>query len=76
MLFIYLKVTHIILSLSDPAWDMVEGIRGGAAYRGDRITVNMLDLYISERVKEFTGGRQTPTIAKPSTVPDFPIALK
>ena len=71
------------LSLSDPAWNngaftkaLVEGIRGGAAYRGDKITVNMLDLYISERVKELTGGRQTPTTAKPSTVPDFPIALK
>ena len=70
-------------SLEDPAWNngaftkaLVEGIRGGAAYRGDRITVNMLDLYISERVKELTGGRQTPTTAKPSTVPDFPIALK
>ena len=70
-------------SLEDPAWNngaftkaLVEGIRGGAAYRGDRITVNMLDLYISERVKELTGGRQTPTTTKPSTVPDFPIALK
>ncbi len=70
-------------SLEDPAWNngaftkaLVEGIRGGAAYRGDRITVNMLDLYISERVKELTGGRQTPTTARPSTVPDFPIALK
>ena len=70
-------------SLEDAAWNngaftkaLVEGIRGGAAYRGDRITVNMLDLYISERVKELTGGRQTPTTAKPSTVPDFPIALK
>lgn len=36
----------------------------------------MLDLYISERVKELTGGRQTPTTVLPNTVPDFPIALK
>ena len=70
-------------SLEDSAWNngaftkaLVEGIRGGAAYRGDKITVNMLDLYISERVKELTGGRQTPTTARPSTVLDFPIALK
>ena len=41
-----------------------------------RITVNMLDLYISERVKTLTAGMQTPTTAKPQTVPDFPIALK
>ena len=70
-------------SLEDEAWNngaftkaLVEGIGGKAAYRGEKITVNMLDLYISERVKELTGGRQTPTTAKPSTVPDFPIAVK
>ncbi|HJR05903.1 MAG TPA: caspase family protein [Pyrinomonadaceae bacterium] len=58
---------------------VVEGLGGGANYdksgRG-RITLNMLDLYISERVKELTKGQQTPTTAKPQTVPDFPIALK
>jgi hypothetical protein len=36
----------------------------------------MLDLYISERVKELSGDKQTPTTAKPNTVPDFPIAVK
>jgi len=36
----------------------------------------MLDLYLSERVKELTGGRQTPTTAKPNTIQDFPIAVK
>jgi hypothetical protein len=36
----------------------------------------MLDLYISEQVKELTGGKQTPTTAKRNTVPDFPIAVK
>jgi hypothetical protein len=56
---------------------VVEGLLGGADYTGkSRITVNMLDLYISERVKQLTAGRQTPTTAKPQTVPDFPIALK
>lgn len=35
----------------------------------------MLDLYISERVKALTAGRQTPTTAKPATIPDFPIAV-
>ena len=56
---------------------VVEGLTGRADYVGrGRITVNMLDLYISERVKELTGGRQTPTTAKPQTVPDFPVALK
>lgn len=71
-------------SLENPAWNngaftlaVVEGLGGKADYKGTgRITVNMLDLYISERVKELTRGQQTPTTAKPNTVPDFPIALK
>jgi hypothetical protein len=71
-------------SLENPAWHngaftlaVVEGFDGRADYGGKgRITINMLDLYISERVKELTGGQQTPTTAKPNTVPDFPIALK
>jgi hypothetical protein len=71
-------------SMEDPAWGngaftkaLVEGINGRADYRGTgKITVNMLDLYISERVKELTKGRQTPTTAKPQTIPDFPVAIK
>jgi uncharacterized caspase-like protein len=71
-------------SLENPKWNngaftlaVVEGFNGKADYTGKgRITINMLDLYISERVKELTDGQQTPTTAKPNTVPDFPIALK
>ncbi len=71
-------------SLEDAKWNngaftkaLVEGITGRADYTGKgKITINMLDLYISERVKELTGGKQTPTTAKPQTVPDFPIAVK
>jgi WD40 repeat protein len=56
---------------------LVEGLMGKADYRGSgRITVNMLDLYISERVKELTKGEQTPTTVKPPNVPDFPVAMK
>ena len=55
---------------------VVEGLRGKADYRSSgRITVNMLDLYVSERVKELTKGQQTPTTVKPPNVPDFPVAL-
>jgi uncharacterized caspase-like protein len=55
----------------------VEGINGKADYTGKgRITINMLDLYISERVKELTKGKQTPATAKPQTIPDFPLVLK
>ena len=70
-------------SVEDPAWKngaftkaLVEGISGKADYTGKgRITINMLDLYISERVKELTKGRQTPTTTKPQTIGDFPIAV-
>ena len=71
-------------SLEDAKWNngaftkaLVEGINGRADYIGrGRITINMLDLYLSERVKELTGGKQTPTTAKPNTIQDFPIAVK
>jgi len=71
-------------SFEDPNWGngaftkaVVEGINGKADYTGKgKITINMLDLYISERVKELTRGKQTPTTAKPQTIPDFPLVLK
>jgi uncharacterized caspase-like protein len=70
-------------SVEDPAWKngaftkaLVEGIGGKADYTGKgRITINMLDHYLSERVKELTKGRQTPTTTKPQTIGDFPIAV-
>jgi WD40 repeat protein len=71
-------------SFEDPNWGngaftkaVVEGISGKADYIGKgRITINMLDLYVSERVKELTRGKQTPATAKPQTIPDFPLVLK
>lgn len=70
-------------SMENDAWGngaftlaIVEGLRGKADLMGKgRITINMLDLYLSERVKELTKGRQTPTTAKPTTIPDFPVAV-
>lgn len=56
---------------------LVEGISGKADYtKKGSITVNMLDLYLSERVKELTEGKQTPATAKPASVPDFPLAVR
>jgi hypothetical protein len=52
---------------------LVEGIRGKANYGGTgRITITMLDLYVSERVKELT---RLPATVKLSNLPDFPLAL-
>ena len=71
-------------SIEDDSWGngaftkaLVEGLAGKADYTGKgKITVTSLDLWLSERVKELTGGKQTPTTAKPRTIPDFPLALR
>lgn len=68
-------------SLEDKAWGngaftkaLIEGLSGKADYKGTgRITVKMLDLYVSERVKELTKGQQSPTTVIPPNVPDFPV---
>jgi hypothetical protein len=67
-----------------PAWGngaltkaLFEALNGKADYNHtQKITINMIDLYSSERVKELTGGKQTPTTTKPQTVTDFPIAVR
>jgi len=71
-------------SLEDTKWGngaftkaVIEGIAGKADLLGKgKITVNMLDAFIAERVKEITNGKQTPVTTKPNTVPDFPIAVR
>jgi hypothetical protein len=55
---------------------VVEGLSGKAALPGrGTITLSMLDLYISDRVKQLTGGVQTPTLSRPQSGQDFPVAL-
>ena len=71
------------LSYEDAAWGngaftkaVVEGLGGKADFqKNGRITHKMLDLYVSERVKELTKGRQSPVTQSPGGVPDFPLAL-
>lgn len=71
-------------SLEDDRWNngaftkaLVEGLNGKADLLGKgKITINMLDAWLADRVKELTGGRQTPTTTKPQTIQDFPIAVK
>nr|WP_320133960.1 caspase family protein [uncultured Holophaga sp.] len=68
-------------SQESPAWGngaftkaLLEGLSGRADFtKKGAVTVNMLDLYLSERVKELTRGTQSPVTVKPSAVPDFPI---
>jgi WD40 repeat protein len=55
---------------------VLEGV-GGLADRGrtGRVTHKMLDLHISERVKELTKGSQSPVTIVPQGVPDFPLVV-
>ena len=55
---------------------LIEGIGGKADYEGKGIiTITMLQLYLSKRVSELTGGLQTPVTACPVVMRDFPIAI-
>ena len=71
-------------ALEDAKWGhgaftkaLLEGLSGKADIQGTgRVTVAMLDLYLSERVKDLTNGSQHPTTQKPPSVPDFPILAK
>jgi uncharacterized caspase-like protein len=70
-------------SYEDAAWGngaftkaLVEGLDGAADYqKTGRITHAMLSLYISERVKALTSGKQTPVTQAAGGVPDYPVAL-
>jgi len=70
-------------SLENPSWNngaftkaLVEGIEGKADLFNRRsISIKTLDVYITQRVKELTGGRQAPTTVIPGSIPDFPIAV-
>ena len=70
-------------ALEDTAWGngaftkaLVEGLSGKADFRkSGRVTHKMLDLYITERVKELTKGKQSPVTQAPGGVPDFPLAV-
>jgi WD40 repeat protein len=40
-----------------------------------KVTLSRLDVYLAERVKQLTRGKQTPTHNRPQTIQDLPIAL-
>lgn len=70
-------------SLEDKSWGngafakaVIEGLNGGADFqKSGRITYKMLDLYVSDRVKQLTRGMQSPVTQAPGGVPDFPLAV-
>lgn len=55
---------------------LLEGLAEAADYnRTRKLNINMLDLYITERVKQLTRGNLTPTTTKPQTIANFPVAV-
>lgn len=69
-------------ALEDARWGngafteaLLEGLSGRARGPGGKITVKTLDAYVCERVKELTGGQQSPATVYPPNVPDFPVAI-
>ena len=48
---------------------------GRGADANGRLTTDLLDLYVVERVKALTGGAQHPVWNRPDLVPDFPVAF-
>jgi len=70
-------------SLEDESWGngaftraLNEGLSGKADLFGKgKITIKALDAYIADRVKVLTGGKQSPTVVIPRSMPDFPIGV-
>jgi WD40 repeat protein len=53
---------------------ILEGLEGKGDYNGNgEVTIYELNLYVTERVKELTRGKQHAATAIPETIPDFPI---
>ncbi|MBT8003208.1 MAG: caspase family protein, partial [Rhodospirillales bacterium] len=81
---IFASSTGEQVSYENPAWAngafteaLVDGFRGEAALTNrEYITVGMLNVFVSERVQDLTGGEQTPTSAIPNLIPDLHIALR
>ncbi len=84
-LVVYSASTGTELAHEDAKWDrhsafaeaLIEAIGEGKAKvdPSGRITTDILDFYLEERVKTMTDGEQHPVMNRPSLIPDFPLAL-
>ncbi|MDM8568522.1 caspase family protein [Thiotrichales bacterium HSG1] len=54
---------------------LLEAFKQADYTKDGSISINELDLYVSDQVKKLTNGDQTPTTSKPETVPDFPVVV-
>jgi len=81
---VFSSATSREYALEDARWQngaftkaLVEGLSGKAQTNEQgKITVKSLDVYVSERVKELTSGKQHPATVYPPNVPDFPVAVR
>jgi WD40 repeat protein len=81
---VFAASTGAQVALERPDWGngaftkaLIEGLRGEVLPSGgDRITMEMLARHISDRVKELTGGQQTPVMRSPDGIADFALALR
>jgi WD40 repeat protein len=70
-------------ALESPRWQngaftkaILSAFDGAGDYNGDgAVSVNELNLYVSEEVKRLTNNRQTPVLQKPDSIRDFPLGL-
>jgi hypothetical protein len=77
----YASSTGLEASQENDSWGngaftkaLLEGLKDRADLTGEgKITTAALDLWLSERVKELTGGSQHPVMIRPSTIADFPV---
>ncbi len=82
---VFAASTGTELAKENEKWDrhgafakaLIDAIGEGKAAidRSGRITTDMLDLYVEDRVKAMTDGGQHPVMNRPVLVPDFPIAI-
>jgi uncharacterized caspase-like protein len=71
-------------SMESPAWNngaFTKALREGLAGAADtghtgRVTTEMLDAYVRQRVSDLTQGRQTPVAATSENAQAFPITLR
>jgi WD40 repeat protein len=63
------KIQHGYFTLA-----LVEGLSGKADYNHDGVVqFNELDLYVTDRVKELSQGKQHPVTARPTSIRSFPL---
>jgi uncharacterized caspase-like protein len=69
-------------ALESAAWgngaftkSLIAGLKGTADYNRDGVvSINELNLYVSEEVKKLTNNQQTPVMMKPGSIRDFPLS--